>query len=59
MIFHDPQLEAVSNLWNLPGTLNLTPFTIVAIQAAIAAFALAVAVLFRVKGRRGKQLSQD
>ena len=59
VIFHDPQLEAVSNLWNLPGTLNLTPFTIVAIQAAIAAFALAVAVLFRVKGRRGKQLSQD
>ena len=48
------QLDAVSDLWNLPETLNLTPFTVLAIQVAIAAIAMGAAILVRAKGRRAK-----
>jgi len=51
-IFHDPGLDAVSDLWDLPETLNLTPFTVLAIQVGIAAIAMGAAVLVRAKGRR-------
>ena len=54
VIAHDPGLDAVSDLWNLPETLNLTPFTVLAIQVAIAAIAMGAAVLVRAKGRRAK-----
>src|SRR5439155_17558921 len=54
LIVHDPGVEAISDLWNLPEALNLTPFTVLAIQVAIAAFAMGAAVLLRVKGRRAR-----
>src|SRR5438309_1223887 len=54
VISHDPGLDAVSDLWNLPETLNLTPFTVPAIQVAIAAIAMGAAILVRAKGRRAK-----
>jgi len=52
VIFHDPSLEAISDLWNLPTALNLTPFTVLAIQLVIAGFAVGVAVVLRTRGRR-------
>lgn len=54
VIAHDPGLDAVSNLWNLSETLNLTPITVLAIQVAIAAIAMGAAILVRAKGRRAK-----
>ncbi len=54
VILHDPGLDAVSDLWNLPETLNLTPFTVLAIQVTIAAIAMGAAVLVRAKGRRAR-----
>ncbi len=54
VILHDPALDAVSALWNLPETLNLTPFTVLAIQVGIAAIAMGAAVLVRAKGRRAR-----
>lgn len=54
VIVHDPGLEAVADLWSLPETLNLTPFTVLAFQVAIAAFAMGAAVLVRAKGRRAR-----
>ena len=52
VIFHDPSLEAISDLWNLPTALNLTPFTVLAIQLVIAGFAVGAAVVLRTRGRR-------
>jgi hypothetical protein len=54
VIVHDPSMDAVSDLWNLPETLNLTPFTVLAIQVGIAAIAMGAAVLVRAKGRRAR-----
>ena len=54
VILHDPGLDAVADLWSLPETLNLTPFTVLAFQAVIAAIAMGAAVLVRAKGRRAR-----
>lgn len=54
VIEHDPGLEAVSYLWSLPEVLNLTPFLVLAIQVAVAAFAMGAAILLRARGRRTK-----
>ena len=53
-IEHDPGLDAVADLWNLPSALNLTPFTVLAIQAIVAAIAMGAAILVRAKGRRAQ-----
>ena len=54
MIDHDPGLDAIADLWSLPETLNLTPLTVLGIQAAIAVFAMGAAILVRAKGRRAR-----
>ena len=54
VIEHDPGLDAVSDLWNVRDTLNLTPMTVLAAQIAVAGIAIVGAVLLRVRGRRAK-----
>jgi len=54
VIEHDPGLDAVADLWSLTETLNLTPLTVLAIQAVIAAIAMGAAALVRARGRRAK-----
>src|SRR5207245_11083296 len=53
VISHDPEISTEAFV-NLPVGVNLTPFTILAAQLAVVAFAMGAALYLRAKARRPK-----
>lgn len=53
VIFHDPSVSAEAFL-ELPSLVNLTPLTLLAVQAAVVGLAMGPALYLRVKARRSK-----
>jgi hypothetical protein len=51
-IFHDPAMYAESLVVSLPSVVNLTPLTVLAVQAGLVAIALGPALYLRAKARR-------
>ena len=53
VIFHDPAVSVEAFL-GLPGAVNLTPLTLLAVQAAVVTIAMGPALYLRAKARRSK-----
>ena len=53
VIFHDPAVSAEAFL-DLPAAVNLTPLTLLAVQAAVVGIAMGPALYLRAKARRSK-----